>query len=243
VVVSEAMAARVWPGQSPIGQRLRAYGAEAPGLWQTVVGVVETARYREIETPRFDLYVPLRQSPSSVNDFMVRTTGDPTAITASLRHAVAGFDPDLSIDGVTTMSQIVERTQGPWRFNMLVFGAFAAAALLLSTLGLFGLVAYTVSQRTREIGVRMALGATRSAVVRLMVQQGTRPVIVGLAAGLVASYALTRLLAALLFGVSATDPLTFASVAVGLLLVAAAACYLPARRSAHVDPLIALRTE
>jgi putative ABC transport system permease protein len=243
VVVSEAMAARVWPGQDPIGKRLRAYGADAPGLWQTVVGVVETARYREIDAPRFDLYVPLRQAPSGVNDWVVRTAGDPVSMTSALQDAAAGFDPELRLDDVTTMSRIVERTQGPWRFNMLVFGAFAAVALLLSTLGLFGLVAYTVSQRTREIGVRMALGATRSAVVRLMVQQGTRPVVVGLVAGLVASYALTRLLAALLFGVSATDPLTFAGVAVGLLVVAAAACYLPARRSAHVDPLVALRTE
>jgi putative ABC transport system permease protein len=242
MIVSEAMAARVWPGQNPLGKRLRAYGAE-PDRWQTVVGVVETARYREIDLPRFDIYVPLRQSPSSVNDWMIRTSDDPTAITASLRHTLTSFDPALALDDVASMSGIVERTQGPWRFNMLVFGVFAGVALMLAALGLFGLVAYTVTQRTREIGVRMALGATHGAVVRLMVRQGAQPVVVGLAMGVAAALFATRLVATLLFGVSATDPLAFAAGVAALLVVALAACYLPARRSARVDPLVALRTD
>jgi putative ABC transport system permease protein len=243
VIVSEAMAARVWPGENPIGKRLRAYGAFAPGLWQTVVGVVETASYREINTPRLDLYLPLDQAPSPVNHYVVRASGDPSALTAALRHETATIDRALTLDGVTTMSRIVERTQGPWRFNMIVFGAFALVALLLSTLGLFGLVAYTVSQRTREIGVRMALGASQTAVVRLMVRQGTWPIVAGLGVGLVAAFAVTRLVASLLFEVSAADPVTFAAVAAGLLAVAVVACYVPARRSAHVDPLVALRVD
>jgi putative ABC transport system permease protein len=243
VIVSEAMATRVWPGENPIGKRLRAYGAFAPGLWQTVVGVVATASYREIDTPRLDLYLPHDQAPSAVNHYVVRTSGDPSALTAALRHETAAIDRTLTLDDVMTMSRIVERTQGPWRFNMIVFGAFAMVALLLSTLGLFGLVAYTVSQRTREIGVRMALGASQTAVVRLMVRQGAWPVVAGLGVGLVGAFAVTRLVASLLFGVSAADPLTFALVAVGLLTVAIVACYVPARRSAHVDPLVALRVD
>jgi putative ABC transport system permease protein len=244
VVVSEALAQRVWPGENPIGQRLRAYGAfDDSGRWQTVVGVVATARYREIETPRLDLYLPMRQAPQPINTFVVRTTGDPVQHTAALRHAILEHDAALTLDNVTSLTQIVESTQGPWRFNMLVFGVFAAAALLLAALGLFGLVAYTVTQRTREIGVRMALGATHSAVVRLMVRQGARPVVAGLGIGLAGALLTTRLVSALLFGVSATDPRAFAAGASALLLVAVAACYLPARRSARVDPIVALRTE
>jgi putative ABC transport system permease protein len=244
VIVSETMAQRVWPGRDPIGQRMRAYGAfDNRNLWQTVVGVVATARYREIETPRLDLYLPMRQSPQPINTFVVRTTSDPARHTAAIRQAIVAQDPALTMDDVRTLTEIVERTQGPWRFNMLVFGVFAAVALMLAALGLFGLVAYTVTQRTREIGVRMALGATHAAVVGLMVRQGAQPVVVGLVVGVAVAALATRLVATLLFGVSATDPLAFAAGAAALLVVALAACYLPARRSARVDPLVALRTD
>ena len=244
VIISETMAQRVWPGKDPIGQRLRVYGAfDDSGRWQTVVGVVATARYREIDTPRLDFYLPMRQAPQALNTFVVRTTGDPARLTAVLRQAVSEHDAELTLDNVRTLSHIVERTQGPWRFNMMVFGVFAGVALLLAALGLFGLVAYTVSQRSREIGVRMALGATHSAVVRLMAWQGTLPVAAGLAVGLGVAMMATRLVSSLLFGVSATDPWAFAAGAAALLTVAVVACYLPARRSARVDPLVALRTD
>jgi putative ABC transport system permease protein len=246
VIVSEAMAARVWPGEDPIGKRLRsdAYEAKGPDSspWQTVVGIVGTARYREMESPRLDLYVPLRQCASDTRYFTVRTAIDPLGLVAIVEREIAGFDKTLAMNGVTTMEQIVRRTRGPWRFNMLLFSAFGGVALALSAIGLFGLVAYGVSQRRREIGVRMALGAGRGDVVRLMVtKHGVKPAAVGLIVGLIASLGATRVLSNLLFGISPTDPATFAGVFALLAAVTVIASYVPARRAASVDPLLVLR--
>ena len=246
VIVSETLASRVWPGQDPIGKRLNTYGAQEDGKplqWQTVIGVVETARYREIESPRLDLYVPLRQAPSFVNHYTIRTTVDPLAVAPTLRAEIASFDPALSISSVQTMEEMVARTKGPWRFNMLVFSLFGVLALGLAAVGLFALVAYTVAQRTREIGVRIALGATPSDVVRLMLSQSATLAGVGLAGGLVAASLATRLMSSLLFEVNATDPASFTAAAAGLLAVCALASYVPARRAASVDPITALRAE
>jgi putative ABC transport system permease protein len=247
VIVGESMAARVWPGDNPIGKRLRAYGAEGapnqPPRWQTVVGVVESARYREIQSPRYDIYVPHAQAPSAVKHFVVRTTIEPTRVVAAIQSEVASFDRALSLGGITTMADIVVRTKGPWRFNMLVFSAFGLVALGLAAVGLFALLAYAVSQRTREIGVRVALGAAPWDVARLMVSQGATAALIGLACGLIAAFLATRLISGLLFEVSPTDPATF-TVAAGLLLVVATlASYLPARRAASIDPVVALRQE
>ena len=184
VIVSEATAARVWPGQDPIGKRLATQVRErGQASWQTVVGVVATARYREIESPRFDLYVPLRQADSDGQHFTVRTTSEPLRLAPLVAAEIASFDKALAMAGVTTMEEIVRRTQGPWRFNMLVFGLFGGVALVLAAVGLFALVAYEVAQRTREIGLRMALGAARGDVVRLMIWQGAKPAAIGMAAG------------------------------------------------------------
>jgi hypothetical protein len=238
------MASRVWPGQDPIGKRLSTHGAqERDDQWQTVVGVVASARYREIESPRLDVYVPLRQAESFVNHYVVRTAIDPAAVAATLKAETAAFDRALTIGGVKTMEEIVARTNGPWRFNMLVFSLFGLVALGLSATGLFALIAYSVAQRTREIGVRIALGADRVDVIRLMLAEGAALAGIGVACGLIAAALLTRLLAGLLFGISATDPVTFAAVSALLVAVAALASYLPSRRAAAVDPLIALRTE
>jgi putative ABC transport system permease protein len=245
VIVSEAMAARVWPGQDPIGRRLTTTQAEErknqPIRWQTVVGVAATARYREIDNPRFDLYVPLRQGDSDVQHFTVRTTTDPLRVAPAIAAEIAAFDKSLVLRGVTTMDDIVARTRGPWRFNMLVFGIFGAVALALAAIGLFGVVAYEVAQRTREIGLRMALGAARGHVVRLMVSHGAKPAAIGLAIGIVASLLVTRVLSAMLFEISPTDPVTFAGVSALLVAVTVLASYLPARRAASVDPQTALR--
>jgi putative ABC transport system permease protein len=245
VIVSEAMAARVWPGRDPLGMRLRANASEgimnnAPA-WNTVVGVVATARYREIESPRLDLYVPFRQTSNDVLHFTLKTRTKPLALAPTAAAQIVSFDKGLAISGVTTMDQVVNRTRGPWRFNMLVFSAFGAVALGLAAVGLFALVGYDVNQRTREIGVRMALGAAPGDIVRLMVAQGAGPAAAGIVVGLFAAVGLTRLLSGILFGITPTDPVTFAEVVALLVVVVVLASYLPARRAASVDPQVVLR--
>lgn len=247
VIVSEAAANRLWPGQDPLGKRLReSYLNEAsknaPPPWQTVVGVVATARYREIDQPRLDLYVPLRQG-GAIQHFTIRTAIDPLALAPTLAAEITAFEPDLAMDRVTTMAEVVRRTRGPWQFTMQVFSLFGAVALGLAVLGVISLVTYAVHQRTREIGVRMALGAARGDVVGLMLLQGMRPAVVGLAVGLLAAVLTTRVLSSLLFEVSPTDPATFGAIVVMFAAAAALASYLPARRAASVDPLVVLRDQ
>ena len=246
VIVSEAMAARVWPGEDPIGKRLRTTIAAGDGEgrrppWQTVVGVVATARYREIEAPRFELYVPLRQAESVVQHFMVRTAVDPLLMAPTVAAAVASFDNALSVGGVTTMNAIVRRARGPWQFTMLVFTLFGGVALALAAVGLFALAAHEVTQRSREIGLRMALGARRASVVRLMIMKGANAAAVGLGIGVLAALLMTRVLSGLLFEISPVDPATFGVVLVLLISVALLASYLAARRAASIDPQEALR--
>ncbi len=246
VIVSDAMAARVWPGQDPIGKRLRAYGSapqSGPPRWQTVVGVVATARYREIETPRLDLYVPLRQSPDVMQTFVVKTTIDPLAAAPTIGAEIRSFDRALRMNGVTTMDAIVRRVRGPWQFDMWVFGLFGIVALGLATMGLFGTVAYAATQRRRELGIRLALGATPRGISALMLRQGLAPTVIGLALGVPLGLSTTRLLTDLLFGISATDPATAVVVILLLLGAAALASYLPARRAAATDPSVVLRSE
>jgi predicted permease len=245
VIVSEAMASRVWPGENPIGKRLRAGAAvdSAEPRWQTVVGVVATARYREIETPRLDLYVPLRQSPDVMEAFVVKTTIDPLAVAPAIGAEIVGFDRALRMDDVTTMDAIVRKVRGPWQLNMWVFGLFAVAALGLAMIGLFGTVAYAATQRRRELGIRLALGATPRGIAGLMVRQGLGPTGIGVALGVPLGLVTTRLLSDLLFGVGAADPGTGAAVIALLLGAAAVASYVPARRAAATDPAVVLRSE
>jgi hypothetical protein len=245
-IVSEAMAARVWPGLDPIGRRLRTslLADEADGpRWLMVAGIVGTARYREIENPRFDLYVPHRQSTIGVRHFMVHTDVDPLGALPTLRTQLASLDPALSIDEVTTMDDVVRRTRGPWQFNMLVFSLLGLMALTLAVIGLVGVVTYAVNQRTREIGIRMALGARRREVVTLMLWQGGTPVLIGVVFGVALAQVTMPLLSSLLFEVSPTDVLTLAAVAGLLIVVTLPAIYLPAKRAASVDPLVVMRGE
>jgi putative ABC transport system permease protein len=245
VIVSEAMAAGLWPGDDPMGKRLRANATEGSAngrpRWATVVGVVATARYREIDSPRLDLYVPFRQTSDDLQHFTVRTATVPAALAPTIASEISAVDRGLSMTGLTTMAQLVQRTRGPWRFNMLVFSAFGVVALSLAAVGLFGLVSYDVNQRTREIGVRIALGASRKDIVRLMVTQGAGPAATGLAIGVVAAVGVCRLLAGILFGVTPTDPATYGEVVALLAFVVLIASYLPARRAASVDPQVVLR--
>ena len=247
VIIGQSLAARLWPGQDPIGRRMLAYGA--PGLeggrpvWQTVVGVVEDARYREVETPRFDLYLPYRQAPNQVQHFMLRLSGDPLAAVPALRSAVAALDPEARVDGISTMDEVVGRAFAPWRFSSIVVSAFAAIALTFAAVGIATLVAFAVTQRTREIGVRVALGAQARDVVMLVASEGAWIALAGLAMGVLTAWTLRRSVESMLFGVAPDDALTFAGVPLLLGVVSVLSAYLPARRAARIDPAAALRTE
>jgi len=244
VIVGQSLASRLWPGQDPIGRRMLTEaeeGKEPP--WQTVVGVVEDARYREVETPRFDLYLPYRQAPNQVQHFMVRLSGDPLAAVPALRSAVATLDPDARVDGISTMEEVVGRAFAPWRFSSIVVAAFAAIALTFAAVGIATLVAFAVRQRTREIGVRVALGAQSRDVVVLVASEGAWVALAGLAIGVLAAWILRRSVESMLFGVAPDDTLTFGAVALLLGVVSLLAAYLPARSAARIDPAAALRAE
>jgi putative ABC transport system permease protein len=248
VIVSQALADRLWPGQNPVGKRLRTgflvkRDDNVKAGLQTVVGVVATARYREIQTPRLDLYVPFRQADPIAEFFVIRTTVPPEPLVPTLTAALREMSPYSRVDRVTTMDSIVRRTRGPWLFSATVFSLFGLVALGLSCLGLFALVAYTVSHRTHEIGVRMALGALPRDVIALMLRQGLVPTLYGLLLGVVCAFFGTRVVASLLFETSPTDVSTFAEVAVGFAVASVLASYVPARRAASVSPLVALRGE
>lgn len=246
VIVGQSLAARLWPGEDPIGKRMLAYGAPGdeknPG-WQAVVGVVEDARYREVEAPRFDLYLPYRQAPNQVQHFVVRLTGDPFAAVPALRTAVAALDPDAKVDGISTMEEVVGRAFAPWRFSTIVVSAFGAIALTFAAVGIAALVAFAVAQRTREIGVRVALGAQTRDVVGLVASEGAQIALAGLVIGVLAAWILRRSVESMLFGIAPDDPVTFGAVALLLVAVSLVAAYLPARSAARVDPATALRAE
>jgi putative ABC transport system permease protein len=244
VIIGQSLAARLWPGQDPIGKRMLTEaqeGKEPP--WQTVVGVVEDARYREVGTPRFDLYLPYRQAPNQVQHFMVRLSGDPLAAVPALRSAVGAIDPGARVDGISTMEEVVGRAFAPWRFSSIVVSAFAAIALTFAAVGIATLVAFAVTERTREIGVRVALGAQTRDVVVLVASEGAWVALAGLAIGVLAAWILRRSVESMLFGVAPGDTLTFGGVALLLGVVSLLAAYLPARRAARIDPATALRAE
>ena len=244
-IVSNDFARRYWPGQDPIGKRLKIPLPDSPYhlTWLTVVGVVADARYREIQSSRLDLFLSYLQSPYGPRHIVVRTTGDPLAVAPSVRAAVRDADRELLAEDVTAMETVVAAALGGPRFGMQLLSAFALAALALAALGTYGVMAFLVGRRTREIGVRMALGARATDVTALILRQGLRPVMAGLTVGLGASLLLGRALGALLYGVAPHDPATMAAAAGTLAGIAAAACFLPARRAARLDPAAALRRE
>jgi len=187
--------------------------------------------------------VPEAQFPQRAGTFLVRTKGDPAAVVPALRREVASVDKDIPLYNLRTMEQVLSDSLSRRRFQMVLVAAFAGVGLLLAAVGIYGVISYTVAQRSHEIGVRMALGARTGNILRLVVGQGLWLALAGVGLGLVGAFALTRVLTSLLYGVTATDPLTFACVSLGLLGVALLACLLPARRATKVDPMIALRYE
>jgi putative ABC transport system permease protein len=244
VIISEALAQRYWPGADPIGKRLREEGADNP--WFSIVGVAADVKYRGLpQNPNADpdVYFPLLQRPTNNLSLAVRAEADPAGLTAAIRSELQKLDPNLPVYGITTMAQQIARQTTQARFSAWLLGVFGALALVLSAVGIYSVMAYAVEQRTHEVGIRMALGARAGNVLTLVMRQGMRLALMGVALGVSAALALTQLMKGLLFGVAAADPLTYAGIALLLTAVALVACWIPARRATRVDPLTALRCE
>jgi putative ABC transport system permease protein len=242
VIVNETFARHYWPNGEAVGKRIRTGDEKNP--WRTVVGVVADVKQYGLDTPStLQLYLPHQQSPSQQMVLVVRTKGDPLSQVAAVRNEVWAVDKDQPVYNIRTMEQLMSKSVAQRRFNMLLLGIFAAVAMALAAIGLYGVMAYAVTQRTHEIGIRMALGAQARDVLKMVVGQGMILTLAGVGIGLVAAFALTRVISSLLFGVSATDPVTFGSIALLLTVVAFLACYIPARKAAKVDPMVALRYE
>jgi putative ABC transport system permease protein len=244
IVVNETLARKMWPGEDPIGQQLKQGWPEWKTPWREVVGVVADVKFEGIAEPTpMQVYLPIDQAPPSDFAIAVRTAGDPNAVRSAVEAAVHALDRDIPTYSVRTMDQLVESSTARERMSALVLLVFAAVALLLASIGLYGVVSHGVTERTHEIGVRMALGAETAHVLRLVVGHGLATTLAGIAIGLAAALALSRAIQGLLFGVSATDPLTLGAVIAVLMGVAIVACYLPARRAIRLDPTLALRSD
>ena len=246
VVIDERMASELWPGQDPIGRRVRRGGFDANSTapWMTVVGVVGAVKQDALDADsRAAMYLPHLQFPTRALTVVVRGQGSPEALTDSVRQQVRAIDPELPMYRVTSMATRLEASLAERRFSMLLLTLFASLALGLATIGIYGVMAYFVTQGTRELGIRLALGASPRAILLLVVGQGAVVAVTGLVLGLGAALALSRFMESLLFGVGATDPLTFTAIPFALGLVALLACYVPARRAAKIDPTVSLRSE
>jgi putative ABC transport system permease protein len=242
VIINEALARKIFPGEDPVGRRLTVWRDEK--FMREIVGVVGNVKPDALdEDDALQLYVPHAQDPSGGMALVIRTKGEPAALTASVRREVLAMDKDQPVYDVKTMESVVAAAVAPRRAPMLLFSVFAGLALLLAAVGIYGVISYSVTQRTHEIGIRMALGAQTGDVLKLVVGRGMALTLIGVAIGLVAAFALTRVMSSLLFNVSATDPLTFGVVSVLLAAVAFVASYIPARRATKIDPMVALRYE
>jgi len=246
VVINQAAAASSFPGEYPVGKRIGFGGTDRNNqpVWFEIVGVVANVRSIELqEEPQPEVYLSSLQDTFSEMSFVIRTQIEPAGLTAAVREAVQDVDRSQPVASIRTMESIVSEAVTQPRFNLTLLGIFGSIALILSAAGIYGVTSYTVTQRTHEIGIRMAVGARENDVLRLMMRQGMVPAISGLAIGLAAASVLTRLMENFLLGVSATDPLTFGALSILLLSVALLACYFPARKATKVDPMIALRYE
>ena len=243
IIVSEATARRFWKDGNPLGRRVR-FSEAATAPWFTVVGVAGEVHMRGPRgESRSEVYLPYWQFPELGTNVVLKTVGRPESLAAPLRQAVRDVDAEIPVAGITAMSSIVADSIDQPRFFALLIGVFAAAALALAAIGVYGVIAYTVAQRTNEIGVRMALGAGRRDVFALVVGDGLKLTALGVAVGLAAAGAVSASLGSLLYGVEPLDPPTFAAMTLAIVAASALACLLPARRAARVDPMIALRTE
>ncbi|HUS12339.1 MAG TPA: FtsX-like permease family protein, partial [Pyrinomonadaceae bacterium] len=246
VIVNQAFARKFFPNEDPVGKRIK------PGIstltdeteWREIVGIAGDVRNRNLSSDlRAGYFVPQAQVPFNQMTMVVRTTNDPHALITAVQNEVHAMDQEVPVFDVKTMDEYISNTVAAPRFNATLLMIFAVVALILTIVGLYGVMSYSVAQRTNEIGIRMALGAQTRDVVLLIVSQGFKLVLVGLGLGLIGAWALTRVIASLLFGVTAKDPITFVFVTLLLGIVALLACYIPARRATHLDPLQALRYE
>ena len=243
-LIDEALAHRFFANTDPLGRRIKPGPRESNAPWMTITGVVGNIKTDGFDQPdQPHLYVPILQNPGYAMAVYVRTEGNPAALTQPLRQQVQAADPNLPLFGEQTMDDLVSASLAQRRFGMRVVALFGVLALLLAGIGIYGVMAYSVNQRTREIGIRLALGASTGTILRWLLQQGMRLTLIGVGVGLLGALALTRLLRGLLFGIAPTDVVTYASLTVLLAVVALLACYIPARRATKVDPLVALRYE
>ncbi|HKQ77150.1 MAG TPA: ABC transporter permease [Blastocatellia bacterium] len=240
-VISESLALASWPNENPLGKRVRWGAANGPPL--TIAGVVKDVKLHQLRQVRPQLYMPYAQAPFAPYEIALRTTTDPLSLASAARYEVWAVDKDIPIANVRLMEQILAGAISRERFNALLLAVFAGLALALALIGIYGVMSYTVTQCAREIGIRMALGAQARDVMKLVVGQGFALTVTGVVIGLIGAWGLTRLMEKLLYGVTATDPLTFVCVSLLLVSIALLACYLPARRATKVDPMIALRRE
>ena len=242
-IINEAAARQYWPSADPMRKRVRLEDG-GPPVWRQVIGVVGNVRQDGlVEAARPEVYAPLLQSPVPYMVLAVRTRVEPAALAGAIRHAVMAVDKDQPLFHIQTMQQVVSDSVAGRRFQMVLLALFASVALMLAAVGIYGLMSYSVSQRTHEIGIRMALGAKREGVLRLVLRQALLLAATGVALGIGGALILTRFLSSLLFGVSSKDPLTFVAVSLLLAGVATSASFIPAWRAARVDPMVALRHE
>jgi putative ABC transport system permease protein len=244
VLISQATAKRLFPGENPIGHQMYFGTNNGTGLLTEIVGIVTDVRFRQLDkTDEVEFYRPIAQRSFPFVNLCIRTSIRPDAIAGTARAALDKIDRELPIIQPTTMTEVVNTSLGPQRLTTTLLGVFAGVALLLALIGIYGAVAYTVAQRTGEIGVRMALGAQTRDVLRLVLSQGMKPVFFGLIAGVVIAFALGRLLTSQLYQVSAHNPVLLGGTTILLAVVALAACLIPARRATQVNPIVALRYE
>jgi putative ABC transport system permease protein len=243
IIISESFAQKYFPNEEPLGKRITVFMADNPEPTE-IIGIVGDVRYDSLTNKAEPTaYYPHPELAYPFMTLVIRTNGDPADMAQAAEREVRAIDPDQPVSDVRTMNQVMADTLGRARFSTLLLGLFAGLATLLAAVGIFGVMNYSVTLRTREIGLRMALGAQRGQVLMMILRQGLLLTLVGIGIGLLGALALTRIMSSLLFGVGASDPMTFAGIAVLLAVVSLIACYIPARRATRVDPMIALRYE
>jgi putative ABC transport system permease protein len=244
VVINETLARRIWPGEDPIGKRLKQGLPEDDEPWREVIGIVNDFKLNGVERDvSMQIFLPYPQEARPSVGVVVRTHGNPLALATAVEQTIHSIDKDLAVYSILSMDQLLGNSLAQRRLTLVLLASFAALALLLAAVGIYGVISYAVRQRTREIGIRMALGARRVDVLRMVIQQGLKLTLLGIVIGVAVAWAFTRMMTTLLFDVKATDPLTFAAIALLLFTVGLVACWVPARRATNVDPLNALRHE